>query len=119
MTMRHIAVVGILPLLIGGGVPATAHALLEHATPLVGSSVPSAPKEVALTFTQNLEASFSTVVVTNASGQRVDAGRASITGNTMRVLLRSIGPGSYQVHWRVLSVDTHTTSGNFSFRVGQ
>jgi methionine-rich copper-binding protein CopC len=119
MTMRHIAIIGILPLLLIGTVTATAHALLDHATPLVGSSVPTPPREVALTFTQNLEASFSIMSVTNASGQRIDAGRVSVSGNMMRVPLRSIGPGTYQVHWRVLSVDTHTTSGNFSFRVGQ
>jgi methionine-rich copper-binding protein CopC len=93
--------------------------LIDHASPLVGSSVPTGPREVALTFTQNLETSFSTMSVTNASGQRVDAGRVGVSGNTMRVPLRPVGSGTYQVHWRVLSVDTHTTSGNFSFRVGQ
>jgi methionine-rich copper-binding protein CopC len=27
-------------------------------------------------------------------------------------------PGSYKVQWHALSVDTHTTQGAFSFRVG-
>ena len=35
----------------------------------------------------------------------------------MRVPLKQIGPGTYQVNWRVLSVDTHRTQGNFSFEV--
>ena len=117
--MRHIAILAMLPLLLAGTVGASAHALLDHASPLVGSSVPTGPREVALTFTQNLEASFSTMSVTSATGQRVDTGRVSVSGNTMRIPLGSTGPGTYQVHWRVLSVDTHTTSGNFSFRVGQ
>lgn len=118
--MRRIVITGIaLLLLLVGTAAATAHALLSGATPLVGSSVQTPPREVSVTFTQNLETSFSTMSVTNASGQRVDVGNVSVSGNMMRVALRSIGPGTYRVHWRVLSTDTHTTSGNFSFRVGQ
>jgi methionine-rich copper-binding protein CopC len=30
-----------------------------------------------------------------------------------------LSPGTYRVHWHVLSVDTHKTEGSFSFRVGQ
>ena len=95
-----------------------AHAFLDHASPLVGSTVAAAPHEVALTFTQNLEAAFSSVQVTDAKGARVDLGKPQISGNTMRVGLKAAGPGRYQVHWHALSVDTHKTEGNFSFTVG-
>src|ERR1700744_1011104 len=97
---------------------AQAHAFLDHATPLVGSTVATAPHEVSLSFTQNLEPSFSTVEVTDANGARVDQGKASIIGSTMRVGLKSLSPGSYKVHWHALSVDTHTTQGTFTFHVG-
>jgi methionine-rich copper-binding protein CopC len=97
---------------------AQAHAFLDHATPLVGSTVRTAPREVSLTFTQNLEPAFSSVQVTDASGARVDQGKAQISGNTMRIGLKSLGPGTYRVRWHALSVDTHTTEGNFSFTVG-
>jgi copper resistance protein C len=97
---------------------AQAHAFLDHASPLVGSTVASAPGEVVLTFTQNLEASFSTVSVTGPGGARVDAGKPQVSGNTMRVGLKASGPGAYKVHWHALSVDTHTTEGTFSFTVG-
>ena len=76
-----------------------------------------APQEISLSFTQNLEASFSTVEVTGPNGDRVDQGKPQISGNTMRVGLKASGPGRYQVHWHVLSVDTHKTEGNFSFTV--
>ena len=95
-----------------------AHAFLDHASPLVGSTVQSAPHEVVLTFTQNLEAAFSTVEVTDSNGARVDQGKASVSGNTMRIGLKSIGSGSYKVNWHALSVDTHTTQGSFAFHVG-
>src|ERR1700693_3461997 len=97
---------------------ARAHAFLEHASPLVGSTVAAAPHEVVLTFTQNLEAAFSTAQVTDSSGARVDQGKAAVSGNTMTIGLKALGPGSYKVHWHVLSVDTHSTEGAFTFHVG-
>ena len=99
-------------------VAARAHAFLDHSSPLVGSTVPAAPHEVVLTFTQNLEAAFSTAQVTDSSGARVDQGKAQVSGSTMTVGLKSLGPGSYKVHWHALSVDTHSTEGTFTFHVG-
>jgi methionine-rich copper-binding protein CopC len=97
---------------------AHAHAFLDHASPLVGSTVASAPREVSLTFTQNLEAAFSSVQVTGANGARVDQGKPQISGNTMRVGLKSLSQGTYRVRWQALSVDTHKTEGSFTFSVG-
>jgi methionine-rich copper-binding protein CopC len=97
---------------------AQAHAFLDHASPLVGSTVGAPPHELTLTFTQNLEAAFSTVTVTGPNGARVDAGKAQVSGNTMRVGLKAAGPGTYRVRWHALSVDTHTTQGSFTFQVG-
>ena len=95
-----------------------AHAFLDHASPLVGSTVPAAPHEVALTFTQNLEPAFSSVEVMDGSGARVDQGKAQISGNTMRIGLKALSPGAYRVRWHALSVATHTTEGSFTFHVG-
>ena len=97
---------------------AHAHAFLDHASPLVGSTVASAPREVSLTFTQNLEAAFSSVQVTGPNGARVDAGKPQISGNTMHVGLKAAGTGTYHVRWHALSVDTHKTEGSFTFSVG-
>ena len=74
---------------------------------------------MTLTFTQKLEAAFSSVTVTGPSGQRVDAGKARVNGNQMSVSLKGGGAGTYHVNWHVLSVDTHTTEGNYTFQVGQ
>jgi len=97
---------------------ALAHAFLDHASPLVGSTIPAAPHEVTLWFTQNLEPAFSTVAVTDSSGARVDQGKADVSANTMRIALKALGRGTYKVRWRALSVDTHTTEGSFAFHVG-
>ena len=40
------------------------------------------------------------------------------TAHELRVPLKALPAGTYQVIWRVLSVDTHRTQGSFTFRVG-
>jgi methionine-rich copper-binding protein CopC len=98
---------------------AHAHAFLDHAEPRVGSTIPSAPKEVVLFFNQNLEQAFSSIEVSDTSGARVDLGKATVNAGTMRIGLKQLSPGTYRVRWHVLSVDTHTTEGKFTFHVGQ
>jgi methionine-rich copper-binding protein CopC len=101
------------------GTVASAHAFLDHAEPRVGSAVPTAPRELSLSFTQKLEPAFSSVEVSDANGTRVDLGRPSINTSVMRIGLKPLSPGTYRVRWHVLSVDTHTTEGSFTFQVGQ
>jgi copper resistance protein C len=97
-----------------------AHAMLDRADPRVGSTVAAPPRAVTLTFTENIEPAFSTVRVEDASGARVDQGKPQRDrGNVLRVNLKALGPGTYKVIWKVLSVDTHRTEGSFSFQVGR
>jgi copper resistance protein C len=96
-----------------------AHAMLDRAEPRVGNTVATAPSEVTLYFTQKLEPAFSTITVTNAAGQRLDAGKTRVSGSQMSISVKPGGSGTYHVKWHVLSVDTHTTDGNFTFQVGQ
>ena len=97
---------------------ASAHAHLDHAVPAVGSTVTTAPPDLTLWFTQNLEPAFSTVQVTDANGTSVGDGAAAITDNTMHIGLKPLNAGTYKVHWHAVSVDTHTTEGDFTFTVG-
>jgi copper resistance protein C len=98
--------------------PAHAHASLDSTNPQAGSTVLSSPSEVTLHFTQRLEPKFSKAEVRNAAGVRVDQG-ANVSGNEIRVGVTALPPGTYRVIWHVLSVDTHTTQGSFSFHVGR
>jgi methionine-rich copper-binding protein CopC len=116
--MRTLTLLGLMPFLLVGSAPARAHAYLDRASPLVGSTVASSPGQVTLYFTQDLEPRFSKAEVRNAVGARVDHG-VSVSGSVMRVGVRTLPPGTYHVSWRVLSVDTHTTEGAFSFTVGR
>ena len=99
---------------------ARAHAFLDHAAPAVGSTVRAPPSQVRLWFTQPLEPAFSTVRVVDRSNTRVDRGDARVDardGTTLQVSVPALAPGRYRVVWRVLSVDTHVTEGDFSFDV--
>jgi copper resistance protein C len=107
----------LLGVMLGTG--AQAHAFLDHAEPRVGSAVPTAPRQLSLFFTQKLEPAFSSVEVSDGNGARVDLGRPSIGSSVMRIGLKPLSPGTYRVRWHVLSVDTHTTEGSFTFQVGQ
>jgi copper resistance protein C len=98
---------------------AHAHALLDHADPRVGNTVKS-PRAVSLWFTQNLESGFCNVEVLDTNGARVSTGRAAVDGSDrklLRVSVKALPAGTYTVKWHVLSVDTHTTEGNFTFNV--
>ena len=97
---------------------ALAHAALHHTSPPAGSTLPTAPTEVSLWFTDNLEGAFSSVEVTDSGGGRVDHGKAEVSGNAMRVGIKALSPGSYHVHWRAVSVDTHKSEGDFTFKIG-
>jgi methionine-rich copper-binding protein CopC len=108
----------LLALPLGAGM-AHAHALLDHADPRVGNTVKS-PRMVSLWFTQNLESTFSDIQVLDASGAKVNTGRAAVDANDrklLRVPVKALPAGKYTVKWHVLSVDTHTTEGNFTFNV--
>ncbi len=98
----------------------SAHAFLDHASPAVGSSVPTAPAAVTMWFTQQLEPAFTTATVTDKSGTNVDSGPAAVDAQNpteLRVPLKPLPAGTYTVTWHALSVDTHTTQGHFTFEV--
>lgn len=96
------------------------HAFLEHASPRVGSTVDEPPRRVTLHFTEELEPAFSTLQVADAAGHEVDRRDASVDPKDRSILGVSVPrlpPGKYRVKWRVLSVDTHVTQGDFTFEV--
>ena len=103
-----------------GSPAARAHAFLDHASPSVGSTVPAAPAAVTLWFTQQLEPAFTTAQVSDKSGNNVGSGNAQVDPNDpteLRVPLKPLPPGTYTVAWHALSIDTHTTTGHFTFTV--
>jgi copper resistance protein C len=111
-----VATIGLVLVLSSAG--ARAHAFLDHASPLVGSTVSAAPHEVRLWFTQALEPKFSAAQIRSSAGGVI--GTAHVDPGDPKELVipvRALPPGKYKVDWKVLSVDTHRTEGSFGFEV--
>ena len=99
---------------------ALAHAFPERADPRVGAVVQGSPDAVRIWFDGELEPAFCQIAVSDGSGQRVDRGDARVDANGRRLLQVSVpplAPGTYSVHWAVLSIDGHRTTGDFRFTV--
>ena len=120
---RHIAIAAVAAVtLLSASASAFAHAELRKATPEVGAAVATAPAEVRVTFSERLEAAFSSLVVRDAVGRRVDKADGRVDPGdrtTLRVSVPPLAKGIYIVVWRVLTADTHRTEGAFIFRVGE
>ena len=102
------------------GAPAAAHSVLVRAEPGRNATVTRPPGRVRLWFSERIEPAFSSVRVVNETGQRVDKEDSTVAPSApkqLRVSLLPLSAGTYRVHWRVLSVDTHVTEGDFTFRV--
>jgi len=99
---------------------AGAHAHLKRAKPAAGSTVTPSPTEVVVTFTEKLEAKFSSIEVQNGQGAPMQTGATTLSDNAteLRTALKPLPPGTYKVIWRVLAVDTHRAQGSFTFKVG-
>ena len=99
---------------------ACAHALLDHAEPAVGSKISSAPDQVKIWFTQDLEPAFSSIRVEDSRGKQVDKKDSHVDDHRKSRLLVSLPKlpaGTYVVTWRAVSVDTHKTQGHFEFTI--
>lgn len=112
---KRVAVAAVL-LAFAGIAPAFGHAHLSKSIPAAGAAV-SAPSEIVLAFTEPLEPAFSTIELRDRAGKPVKADKVQVKDNVMRLPLKSLAAGTYTVKWRVLSVDTHKTEGNFTFTV--
>jgi copper resistance protein C len=107
-------------LLLATTLAAWAHAFLDHAEPAVGSQIHGAPRQAKIWFTEKLEPALSKIQVFDISGQEVDKRDVKIDPSNaafMTVSLPELKPGKYKVVWRAVSVDTHVTTGNFTFEL--
>ncbi len=107
-------------ILVAASARLEAHAFLKDANPGVGSTIQTSPSEVRIRFTENIEPAVSSIQVFDASGKEVDKRDLHLDRSDhalLHVSLPRLGAGIYKVVWRVVSVDTHVTNGDFTFRV--
>ena len=118
--MKRAIAFGLAAAIALAGAPAHAHAFLDHASPRVGSQIAAAPPRLQLWFTQGLVAVFCQVSVKGPPGFGGSGPPRAAPGDPQSLVvdLRAPAPpGVYTVRWRVLSVDTHVTEGDFKFTV--
>jgi methionine-rich copper-binding protein CopC len=99
---------------------AWAHATLVRSSPARRAVVTRPPGEVRLWFSERLEPAFSQVSVVDGDGRRVDTGNARVDpedATRLSVGVPTLGPGTYTVRYRVLSVDGHIVESAFPFTV--
>jgi methionine-rich copper-binding protein CopC len=97
-----------------------AHAFIDHAEPAVGSQIHTAPAQLKIWFTEKLEPALSKIQVFDPSGREIDKHDSQIdqsNGALLTVSLPELKPGKYKAVWRAVSVDTHVTTGNFTFEL--
>ncbi|MCM3060770.1 copper resistance protein CopC, partial [Bacillus subtilis] len=79
-----------------------------------------APDMVRLTFNEALEPAFSTVKVSDASGNAITQDKAKVDASNPRVMtvaIPTLAAGAYTVQWAAMTADAHRTKGTYAFRV--
>jgi len=95
---------------------ASAHAELVKITPDVDAQLTTAPKDVVLEFSEAVNASFATVVVTTSAGVSVTSGKPTVVGaKVTQALVPGMAAGTYRVAYRVVSNDGHPVAGESRF----
>jgi copper transport protein len=101
----------------------SAHARLKASDPAPSSALAVAPAEIRLTFTEPIDAQFSSASLLSADGQTIPVGPVQAAENDTAVISISdpsvVPAGNYTLVWHVLSAaDGHYTDGLLSFSVG-
>ena len=99
---------------------AFAHAALEGSAPKAGEIVSGSPAEVRLQFNEELEATFSTVKVSDPKGVEVSGIKVEVDKANMKIMhatLPTLPAGAYSVRWSTMTRDGHKTKGTFTFTV--
>ncbi|WP_175997680.1 copper homeostasis periplasmic binding protein CopC [Burkholderia stabilis] len=107
-------------ILAAAPVAASAHGKLESAAPASGSTIDTAPDTLRLTFNEDLEPAFSSVKVSDASGNAVTHEKAKVDTSNPRVMtiaLPKLAAGAYTVQWAAMTADAHRTKGAYTFKV--
>jgi copper transport protein len=114
-------VLGLLVLLLHPSI-IFAHAAPRATRPAANAVLHEAPREIAIRFSERVEARASSLQLFDAHGTRIDDGKATVTPEDpwlYRLALPPLGTGVYTVSWRVMSADDgHVTDGAYVFVVG-
>jgi len=105
-------------------VMAFAHAYLKKSEPVQGATLTTAPAEVTLEFSEELETQMSKIQVKNSlnseivsTGKPSDGGKGLATLQIKLIPLKTDQLTHYIVSWKAVSKDSHRMPGSFEFSV--
>jgi methionine-rich copper-binding protein CopC len=106
--------------LVLAAVPAFAHAVPKQMTPAPDSTV-SAPTEISMTFSEDLEPKFSVIKLLDSAGTVVSK-QASVLdpANAKHLTLalpKGLPAGLYTVQWTSSATDGHKLSRSYTFTI--
>jgi methionine-rich copper-binding protein CopC len=105
--------------LLVAAVPAFAHSHPKTMTP-DKDSVVSAPTEVSIFFSEDLEPKFSSLMLLNAKGDLVSKVPSEVDPKDAKhqtLALPTLAPGVYTVKWVTTAADGHHLEGKYDFTV--
>ncbi|MGW2560562.1 copper resistance CopC/CopD family protein [Streptomyces sp. NPDC001514] len=102
---------------------ASAHAALTGSNPKDGAVLATAPKDVTLTFSEQVAMGNDSIRVLDPSSKRVDTGELQnlCSGSIVKYgvpLHAGLPDGTYTVAWQAVSADSHPVAGAFTFSIG-
>ncbi|MEB0135380.1 copper resistance protein CopC [Actimicrobium sp. CCC2.4] len=110
-----------IPLLAAVMAPAAlAHGALKEASPAAGAVLDTPPAQIRLQFNEALEAGFSKITLTDASGAVLATPSAGVEAGhpeSLVLIPPALAAGTWQVHWSTLTRDGHRTKGDYVFQV--
>lgn len=112
--------------LFAGSVVATAafaHPKLVKSDPAGDAVIAASPKELRLSFNEELVPKFSGVELKDPKGQKVEIGTIAADPADKKQLViplpNPLAKGLYKVDWHAVAADTHRVQGSYSFTVNQ
>jgi methionine-rich copper-binding protein CopC len=116
-----IAVVLIVAMLSISPTTADAHPKLIKTDPAADAVTATSPKEVRLSFNEELVAKFSGVELTDQKGKKVEIGASALDPSDKKQLTAAVpnplAEGVYKVNWHAVGSDTHRVQGSYSFTI--
>lgn len=120
VTMRTVVTaLGALIISLAGSGIAAAHTALANSDPGKDATVTTAPAAIVLTFNEDINPAFASVIVSSADGRNWISGSPRVEGPR---LTSAVGPGRpgngvYTVGYRVVSADGHPVTGSYKFTI--
>ncbi len=112
--------VAIVALVVGRARPAGAHAFLVTSSPQTGERLAAPPQQVVLKFSEGIVSGSGSLSIRRAGGPDIGAVavRETQDGTVLRAKLPHLRKGIYIVTWRAAAEDSHVSSGELAFAVG-